>query len=149
MVPFKVLWHSNQFTQLLGNHWGRIRRSDDSSRPIKNLRSMTCTSRARKRFLLENDLLLYFKVTELQNVMSCIMVHFYQLAQNMRFKYHTVLSNNTWVEIVGCSDAEYLYQHWNTLISNYWMGSYEFFCGKFRYTKNPHAEYLSSCYPSL
>jgi hypothetical protein len=35
MVLYRALWHSNQFTQWLGKHWGRGRGSDDSSRPSK------------------------------------------------------------------------------------------------------------------
>jgi hypothetical protein len=35
MVLYKALWHSNEFTQWLGNHWGFGKASDDSSRPSK------------------------------------------------------------------------------------------------------------------
>jgi hypothetical protein len=35
VVLYKTLWHSSQFTQWLGKHWGCCRGSDDSSQPWK------------------------------------------------------------------------------------------------------------------
>jgi hypothetical protein len=35
MVLYKTLWHSNQFTQWLGKHWGHGRGSDDNSQLSK------------------------------------------------------------------------------------------------------------------
>jgi hypothetical protein len=35
MVLYRALWHSSQFTQWLGNHWGHGRRSVNSSKPSK------------------------------------------------------------------------------------------------------------------
>jgi hypothetical protein len=35
LIPYKSLWHSNQFTQCLGKYWWRGRGSDDGSRCLK------------------------------------------------------------------------------------------------------------------